>query len=268
MSSAKTASSLAAHAPDASSPLIGPLILSPVAAGKLATTEPALTVPRHLGLILDGNRRWAKEHGLSPMEGHKQGYENLRTISDAAFSQGVEYVSAYVFSTENWNRSAAEVKYLMKLLLWVVKHEVDNFNQHGIRLRTMGSKFRLGKALIKSIHEAELKTQDNTAGTLLLCLNSGGQQEIVDAMKRIVESGVPASEITPDLIAENLYAPGVPPVDLIIRTSGEQRLSNFMVWESAYSELMFTPTNWPDFSTAELQEMFVKYSKLQRRFGS
>ncbi len=224
-------------------------------------------MPRHLGLILDGNRRWARARGLPLMEGHKQGYETLRTISDAAFASGVEYVSAYVFSTENWNRSADEVKYLMKLLLWVVKHELENFNKHGIRLQTMGSKFRLGKALVKAIHEAEVKTKNNTSGTLLLCLNYGGQQEIVDAMKRIVEAGTPADQITPELISQNLYAPGIPPVDLIIRTSGEQRLSNFMLWEGAYSELMFTPTHWPDFSTAELQEMFVKYSKIQRRFG-
>ncbi|HEX8226376.1 MAG TPA: polyprenyl diphosphate synthase [Candidatus Saccharimonadales bacterium] len=234
-------------------------------------TDPSslpLVVPRHLGLILDGNRRWAREHGLPVVEGHKYGYENLRTISDAAFAEGVEYVSAYVFSTENWNRSAEEVKYLMKLLLWVVKHELDNFNKHGIRLQTIGSKVRLGKALVKAIHHAEVTTKDNTNGTLLLCLNYGGQQEIVDAMKRIIEAGTPAEQITPELISQNLYAPGVPPVDLIIRTSGEQRLSNFMLWESTYSELMFSKTHWPDFSTAELQEMFVQYSKLQRRFGS
>lgn len=225
-------------------------------------------VPRHLGLILDGNRRWAREHDLPLIEGHKQGYENLRTISDAAFDEGVEYVSAYVFSTENWNRSREEVTYLMKLLMWVVKHEVENLHKHGIRLHTLGSKFRLGKALVKAIHAAEEKTKDNTGGTLLLCLNYGGQQEIVDAMKRIVEAGTPADQITPELISQNLYAPGIPPVDLIIRTSGEQRLSNFMLWEGAYSELMFTPTYWPDFSTAELHQMFNKYSQLQRRFGS
>lgn len=233
------------------------------------TLAPSLdVVPRHLGLILDGNRRWARERGLPLMEGHKKGYENLETISDAAFAAGVEYVSAYVFSTENWNRTREEVAYLMKLLLWVVRHEVDNFHKHGIRLRTMGSKFRLGKALVKAIHAAEEKTKDNTGGTLLLCLNYGGQQEIVDAMKRIVASGTEAADITPELIAENLYAPGIPPVDLIIRTSGEQRLSNFMTWESAYSELMFTPTYWPDFDTAELQQMFVKYAQIHRRFGN
>lgn len=227
-----------------------------------------LAVPRHLGLILDGNRRWAKEHNLPLVEGHKAGYENLRTISDAAFSQGVEYVSAYVFSTENWKRSKEEVKYLMNLTLWILRHELDNFKKHGIRLQTLGSKVRLGKALVKAIHHAEEVTRDGQNGTLLICLNYGGQQEIVDAMKRIVEAGTPAKDITPELISQNLYAPGVPPVDLIIRTSGEHRLSNFMLWEGAYSELMFTDTKWPDFTPAELQQMFVRYSKIHRRFGA
>lgn len=238
--------------------------LSPV----VRDIEPIIKVPRHLGLILDGNRRWAREHNLTVMEGHKKGYENLKVISDAAFAEGVEYVSAYVFSTENWSRSRDEVAYLMRLMLWVVKHEVDNFSKHGIRLRTMGSKFRLGKALVKAIHNAEEKTKDNTGGTLLLCLNYGGQQEIVDAMKRIVEAGTPAGDITADLISQNLYAPGVPPVDLIIRTSGEQRMSNFMLWEGAYSELMFTETYWPDFDTAELKQMFIQYNQIQRRMGT
>jgi undecaprenyl diphosphate synthase len=229
---------------------------------------PTLAVPRHLGLILDGNRRWATERGLPPMEGHKQGYETLKTISDTAFNEGVEYVSAYVFSTENWNRSRSEVDYLMKLMLWIFKHELDNFMKHGIRLRLMGSKIRLGKALVKAILAAEEKTKNNDKGTLLLCLNYGGQQEIVDAMKKIVEEGTPADQITPELISEHLYAPGVPPVDLIIRTSGEQRLSNFMLWEGAYSELMFTDTKWPDFSSEELQRMLVEYSKRHRRMGT
>ncbi|HSH18007.1 MAG TPA: polyprenyl diphosphate synthase [Candidatus Saccharimonadales bacterium] len=225
------------------------------------------TVPRHLGLILDGNRRWAKEHGLPIMEGHQKGYENLKAISEYAFEQGVEYVSAYVFSTENWNRSSSEVRNLMKLLLWILKHEVDNLSKHGIRVRALGSKVRLGKALVKAIHEAEEKTRDNDKGTLLLCLNYGGQQEIVDAMKQIVADGTPTEGITAELIEQHLYAPGVPPVDLIIRTSGEQRLSNFMLWEGAYSELMFTDTYWPDFTPEELQHMLVQYGNRQRRHG-
>jgi undecaprenyl diphosphate synthase len=226
-----------------------------------------LAVPRHLGLILDGNRRWATERGLAPMEGHKKGYETLKEISDAAFNQGVEYVSAYVWSSENWNRSPAEVNYIMKLMLWIFRHELDNFMKHGIRLRLMGSKLRLGKALVKAIIEAEERTRLNDKGTLLLCLNYGGQQEIVDAMKQIVANGTPEHEITAKLIEQHLYAPGIPPVDLIIRTSGEQRLSNFMLWEGAYSELMFTKTYWPDFSSEELQKMLIEYSHRHRRMG-
>lgn len=231
-------------------------------------TPVAATTPRHIGLILDGNRRWARERGLPLMEGHKQGYENLKTISEAAFDEGVEYVSAYVFSTENWNRSREEVSYLMKLLLWILKHEVENLSRHGIRIRTMGMKLRLGKALVRAIHNAEEKTKDNTRGTLLLCLDYGGQQEIVDAMKQIVSSGVTPEDITPDLISRHLYQPDIPPVDLIIRTSGEQRLSNFMLWEGAYSELMFTDTQWPDFSSEELQRMLAVYARRHRRFGA
>jgi undecaprenyl diphosphate synthase len=227
----------------------------------------AMAMPRHLGLILDGNRRWAKEHGLPVMAGHQQGYETLKNISDYAFDQGIEYVSAYVFSTENWNRSKDEVKNLMRLLMWILKHELENLSKHGIRVRTLGSKVRLGKALVKAIHEAEEKTRDNHKGTLLLCLNYGGQQEIVDAMKEIVASGTPANEITPELIEQHLYAPGIPPVDLIIRTSGEKRLSNFMLWEGAYSELMFTDTYWPDFTSDELQKMLVEYGQRHRRMG-
>lgn len=238
-------------------------------ASSAAVPQQTLThVPRHLGLILDGNRRWAREHGLSVMEGHQKGYENLKNIGEYAFDQGVEYVSAYVFSTENWNRGRDEVRNLMKLLLWVLKHELENFSKHGIRVRTLGSKLRLGKALVKAIHEAEEKTKHNERGTLLLCLNYGGQQEIVDAMKQIMAEGTPAEEITAELINSHLYAPNIPPVDLIIRTSGEQRLSNFMLWEGAYSELMFTDTYWPDFTPEELQKMLVQYSQRHRRMGT
>jgi undecaprenyl diphosphate synthase len=233
-----------------------------------AAAAAAAVLPQHLGLILDGNRRWAREHNLPLMEGHRQGYENLKTISDYAFENGIPYVSAYVFSTENWNRSSSEVRNLMNLLLWILKHELENLSKHGIRIRTLGSKVRLGKALVKAIHAAEEKTKNNQKGTLLLCLNYGGQQEIVDAMKQIVAEGTPADRITPELIEQHLYAPGVPPVDLIIRTSGEQRLSNFMLWEGAYSELMFTRTYWPDFTTAELEDMLGQYADRHRRMGS
>ncbi len=228
-------------------------------------TYPA--TPQHVGLILDGNRRWAEEHGVSVAQGHRKGYQNLKTIAKAALKYGVRYVSAYVFSTENWQRDQQEVKDIMKMLAWALKHEVKELHRDSIRLRVIGSKAKMGAALMTAIHDAEKLTENNTAGTILLCLDYGGQQEIVDAVKRIAESGVNPADITADLIATNLYAPDVPPLDLIIRTSGEQRLSNFMLWESSYSELDFSTKNWPDYSTEDLKASIERYNKLHRRFG-
>lgn len=225
-------------------------------------------VPTHLGLILDGNRRWAKEHGLPTIEGHRQGQKTLRKIVKSAVKSGVRYISAYAFSTENWQRDRDEVKQLMKLFAWALKHEVKELDRQGIRLRVIGSKIQMGHALAKAVHEAEEKTKDNDRGTLLICLDYGGQQEIVDAVKRIAELGYAPEDITPELISKFLYAPDVPPIDLVIRTSGEQRISNFMLWESAYSELLFDKINWPDFDEARLQAAFEEYTKRQRRFGA
>lgn len=224
-------------------------------------------IPRHLGLILDGNRRWARERGLPIYEGHKAGFHNMERILEAAMDRGVECVSVYAFSTENWSRSKDEVQQLMKLFLWIFRHELSNLKRHGVRLHVLGNKLRIGKALLKAVHQAEEETKHNTRGTLLFCLDYGGQQEIVEAMKQLIVDGTPAEEITPERISGRLQAEGVPPVDLIIRTSGEQRLSNFMLWQAAYSELMFTPTKWPDFSVEELNEMIDAYAMRHRRFG-
>ena len=234
----------------------------------MAEIQAAAIVPRHIGFIVDGNRRWAKEHGLTIMEGHRQGYANLETIARAAHRLGVDYVSAYVFSSENWKRERSEVRDLMRLLTWVLKHEVKKFNNDGIQLRVVGSKLRIGKALLKAIHDAESLTKDNNRGTLLMCLDYGGQQEIVDATKRIVADGIDPDKITPELIGKYLYAPDIPAPDLIIRTSGEQRLSNFLLWESAYSELLFSDVYWPDFDEKQLKIAMAEYSKRQRRFGT
>lgn len=231
-------------------------------------SEHSMAAPTHIGLILDGNRRWAKEHGKPIAEGHRQGYLTLRKICKSALKHGVRYVSAYVFSTENWQRDQKEVKDLMKLFTWVFKHEINTLDREGIRVRVVGHKLRLGHALARAIHEAEERTKDNDRGTLLLCLDYGGQQEIVEATKRIVADGIDPDDITPDLISKYLYAPDVPPVDLIIRTSGEQRLSNFMLWEAAYSELSFNKAYWPDFTEEDLDRELEKYQKRHRRFGS
>ncbi len=233
----------------------------------ISMNETQAAVPHHVGLILDGNRRWAREHNLPIYEGHKAGYRNVERILDAAIERGVECVSIYAFSTENWNRSADEVRQLMRLFLWVFKHELDNLKRHGVRVRVLGNKLRIGKALLKAIHTAERETQNSRRGTLLFCLDYGGQQEIVDAMKQIIAEGGNSTDITAERISEQLYDNGVPPVDLIIRTSGEQRLSNFMLWNAAYSELMFTPTKWPDFSVEEFNSMLDTYAQRHRRFG-
>lgn len=232
------------------------------------TPEDQKSVPQHLGLIMDGNRRWAKAHGTSVAEGHRQGYLALKRILESAMKHGVRYVSAYMFSTENWQRDRQEVKDIMKLLLWGLKHEAKELHKEGIRLRVIGSRLRMSHAIARAIHEAEEMTKDNDRGTLLLCLDYGGQQEIVDATKRIVAEGVDPEAITPELISQYLYAPDVPPVDLMIRTSGEQRLSNFMLWEVAYSELAFNNAYWPDFSEADLEQELDHYASRHRRFGS
>jgi undecaprenyl diphosphate synthase len=226
-----------------------------------------MAVPTHLGLIVDGNRRWAREHGVSAAQGHRRGYGNLKTVCKAALKYGVRYVSAYVFSTENWQRDQQEVRDLMRLLKWVLTHEVKEFHREGIRLRVIGSKAKLGAALITAIHDAEKLTEGNTRGTLLLCLDYGGHQEIVEAIKRIAELGVAAEDITAEMVAQHLYAPDVPPLDLVIRTSGEQRLSNFMLWEAAYSELAFAAANFPDFDEKALAAVLGDYANRKRRFG-
>lgn len=225
-------------------------------------------VPAHLGLILDGNRRWARERGKLVAEGHRQGYLTLKKILKSSIKHGVRYVSAYVFSTENWQRDKQEVHDLMKLFTWVLKHEVKELDKEGIRLRVVGSKLRMGHALARAVHEAEELTKDNTRGTLLLCLDYGGQQEIVDATKKIVAEGIDPDDITPELLAKHLYAPDVPPVDLIIRAGGEQRLSNFLLWHASYSELAFNKKYWPDFDEADLQLEISNYASRHRRFGT
>jgi len=227
------------------------------------TTPPIL--PRHLGLILDGNRRWAKAHGRPQLEGHQAGYENLKTISRAAINRGIEYVSAYIFSTENWSRSKSEVKYLMDLALNIFSSDIEELNNEGVRVLVAGSQKRLSSKLKRAIDSAQELTKNNKKGTIVLCFNYGGQQEIAEAVNRLIATG--ARTLEPADIEKNLYTPQVPPVDLIIRTSGEQRISNFMLWRAAYAELMFTDKHWPDFTETDLDVALADYANRQRRFG-
>lgn len=224
-------------------------------------------IPQHVGFIVDGNRRWAKEHGLPKYEGHLAGYNALKDILLETLSRGVKYASAYVFSTENWKRSEEEVGHLMGLLLKVLEVDVPIFVENNVRLRVIGSRNGLPEAILKAIDRAEDITKDLENGELLLCLNYGGQLEIADAVKEIIRSGVSAGDVTPELISQNIYAPEVPPCDIIVRTSGEQRLSNFMLWRSAYSELHFIDKNWPDMRTEDVDNILEEYARRNRRLG-
>ncbi len=230
----------------------------------MADTE---KVPVHIGFILDGNRRWAVSEGLPTLEGHKQGYENLKNISSHAFKQGVKFVSAFVFSTENWKRSEEEVTYLMNLVLWMAKHKVKELDKQNIKVQFLGERDKLSSAVLEAMGDVEKRTQDNTGGTLILCLNYGGQQEIVGAVNAILTANPHASSITTKDIEAHLYHPEIPPIDLIIRTSGEQRLSNFMLWRAAYSELYFIDKHWPALSTEDLDEALDEFARRNRRFG-
>lgn len=224
------------------------------------------TTPTHVGIILDGNRRWAKQEGLPTLEGHKQGAEVFREVALHAFHKGVKFVSGFIFSKENWQRTDEEVGYLMNLVSKAVENYLDTFHKEGIRIVILGRRDGLRNKVLQAIKKAEEKTKDNTAGTLALCFNYGGHDEIVDAVQSIVSEGKD-QPITADLIAEHLYEPSIPAIDLLIRTSGEQRISGFMLWRAAYSELYFTDTYWPAFTTSDLDKALGDYTERERRFG-
>ena len=222
---------------------------------------------RHLGIILDGNRRWAKARGLPSLEGHRRGYDNLKTIGLAAFDRGLEHLTAFVFSTENWQRAPEEVAYLMDLLHGALTREMGFFREHGVRLKILGRRERLAPPLLRAIDEAQTATAAGQRGQLNLCLNYGGRAEIVDAVKALAASGVRPENVTEELIAANLWSAGIPEPDLIVRTSGERRLSGFLTWSGVYSELLFIDKHWPDFGPADLDEALAEYDRRQRRFG-
>ena len=224
-------------------------------------------IPKHLGLVLDGNRRWAQAQKLTKLEGHRYGYDNLHVIARAAADRGVQYLSAYVFSTENWQRVEEEVKYLMDLVLWVAEREVDKFVREGLRVVFLGSKTRLSRKVRDAMAFIEAKTRHNARLVLGLCLNYGGHVELAEGVARLVADGVTAGEVTPERLAEYLYHPEIPPVDFMIRTSGEQRLSGFMLWRMSYAELYFTQAPWPAFTPADLTSALAEYARRKRRFG-
>lgn len=224
-------------------------------------------IPQHIGIIMDGNRRWAKERGLPSLEGHHQGYEKLKEIAKLCFKRGVKVLTVFAFSTENWDRSKEEVSYLMALLKMAVKEALNEFHKDNIRMKISGRINQLSEDLQEAITETVEKTRNNTKGILNLALNYGGRPEIIDAIKEIIDKNIPAQKIDEKIIKENLYMSDLPDPELIIRTSGEKRLSGFLLWESAYSELYFTKKYWPDFNEKDLDDALQEYDRRERRFG-
>ena len=225
------------------------------------------TPVRHLAIIMDGNRRWAKERGLPSLEGHRMGYDRMKEVADWAIARGVSVFTVFAFSTENWNRTDEEIGYLMDLLERALTTELSQFKERGVRLRILGRRERLRPSVLRAIDSAERETANETKATMCICLNYGGRPEIVDACKRIVADGLKPEEVTEEAITARLYWPDIPPPDLIVRTSGEERLSGFLTWESAYSEIYWCEKHWPDFDEVELEKALESYEGRQRRFG-
>jgi undecaprenyl diphosphate synthase len=221
---------------------------------------------------MDGNGRWAKARGLPRTAGHKRGAESVRRTVEAAREMGVSYLTLYGFSSENWKRPAGEVSDLMGLLRLYLRSEIAALHKNGIRLRVIGDRNRLGGDIVKLIEDAEVKTAGNVALTLVLALSYGGRQEMVEATRRIaaeVAAGRLAPEaIDEEVVAANLFTAGIPDPDLIIRTSGEQRISNFLLWQGAYAELVFMETLWPEFGRAELESAIREFHGRDRRYGA
>lgn len=237
----------------------------------LQTTGPA-EPPQHVAIIMDGNGRWAKQRGLPRAAGHRQGAEAVRKVLRAAVDVGISYLTLYSFSSENWSRPLEEVRDLMGLLKLYLRSEISELNANGIRIKVIGQRERLSRDINDLIDQAERTTAGNVRMTLVLALSYGGRQEITEAVRKIAES-VQAGElkpedITPEKIASHLDSHDIPDPDLVIRTSGEQRLSNFLPWQTAYSELVFTDRLWPDFSREDLEAAVAEYSRRERRFGT
>ncbi len=234
--------------------------------------EPGLppSVPRHVAIIMDGNGRWAKARRLPRIAGHRQGVEAVRRITRAAREQGIEALTLYAFSSENWRRPEEEIGDLMGLLRHFLKSEIDELAREGVRLRILGNYRVMKPDLVKLIDDAIVRTAVNTGPILAIALNYGAQAELVAAARRLAEkvaAGMPVSAIDEAAIDHELDTAGLPPLDLMIRTSGEQRLSNFLLWQAAYAELLFVDTLWPDFDGAALAEAIAAYGRRQRRFG-
>jgi undecaprenyl diphosphate synthase len=221
-----------------------------------------------VAVIMDGNGRWAKAHGLSVAEGHRAGTRALRRTVEAAIDLGVSSLVVYGFSTENWARPADEVSTLLQILDETIDRELPDLARQGVRTRFIGRRDRVSDTLRAKMAALEAETAERDTLLLWIAFDYGGRAEIVEAARRIVDDGLAADEVDEEAVARRLYGPELPELDLLIRTSGELRLSNFMLWEAAYAELVFTETLWPDFGADDLREALAEYASRQRRFGA
>ncbi len=224
-------------------------------------------IPRHIAIIMDGNGRWALQRGLPRLAGHKAGTENLRRIIRATVEFGIQYLTIYAFSTENWGRPPEEVRGLMGIVQDVIDRELNELNKEGVQLRHIGRLERLDPRLREKVLKAIELTKNNDRLILIVAFSYGGRDEIVWAIQRMMKDGVPAENVNDEMVSRYLYTAGVPDPDLVIRTSGELRISNFLIWQAAYSEWYFTPTYWPDFNKDEYRLALEAFAHRERRYG-
>ena len=237
----------------------------------LLNTIDTTNLPKHVAIIMDGNGRWAKQQGLLRALGHESGTKSVKTTIEACAKLGIEFLTLYAFSTENWNRPKLEVETLMKLLIRSLKKELSTLQENNIKLNAIGNLEKLPKSAQKELKDVIYKTKNNTRLTLTLALSYGAREEIVNAVRnisnKVKNNIISLDSIDDSIINEHLYTQNLPDVDLLIRTSGEHRISNFLLWQIAYAELYFTEILWPDFKEQDLYEAIVSYQKRERRFG-
>jgi undecaprenyl diphosphate synthase len=250
--------------------VLAPLIRRNGSAPALTAAPVAATpdrVPRHVAIIMDGNGRWAQRQGLPRIKGHEQGTENIRRITQTAGELGIEYLTLWAFSTENWRRPADEIAGIMRILSEAIERETQALHRQGARLRHIGSLDGLPEATRQAVLDAIELTKDNDRLVLTLAFNYGGRQEMLEAIRRLVAAGLAPEEIDEAAVSRALFTHDLPDPDLVIRTSGEHRMSNFLIWQAAYAELFFTPVLWPDFGPEDLRVAVAEYGRRERRFG-
>ena len=222
---------------------------------------------KHIAIIMDGNRRWAKEHNLPSAAGHKKGVASLRETVRACDEFGIKYLTVYAFSTENWKRSEEEVKFLMDLVALTLKNELDDMHKEGVKISFIGDRTRLSDKLLAIITNAQDKTKDNQGVNLQIAFNYGSRNEITQAVKSIIDEGIKSEDITEEIISNHLYTKDIPEPDILIRTGGEKRISNYLLWQIAYSEIIVMDEYWPEFDRCSLVKCIEEFQRRQRRYG-